>query len=955
MTETATTFAALLTTGPSPGEDAVIEVGAVRVAAAQEPELLTLLADADRLPGALAERTGLGADDLKGKPKPKAALRKLADFCGNGRVVVCDARTFTAFFEAEKLKAPDVLDLASLARLAVPEASDYSLAGIASELGLSDEHALRAEKRAQLTRRAWESLLDRLSDMPPAVLDLLCRLTETAGHPLAAVLSESAGKGDFELSSDPRSAVAELFDDHRDLFRQVQRHEGEKPGEEPLPTDAICDMFQPGAAIGRSLPGYEQRREQVEMVYAVCEAFNEPHHLMVEAGTGTGKSMGYLLPAIAWTCTNHDKVVISTNTRNLQEQLYHKDLPFLTRLMPDRFEPALLKGRRNYLCVRRFLHMVRHFERELGDPDEFLALASLVSWAVRTESGDVAECNGFLMSRGALGVLQSVVSGSEECAGRACRARGKCLVRRARALAQLADVIVVNHALLFAEIGTPVLPPYRCLIVDEAHNLEDVATDAFAVRVSRPDVYRVTNRLFRTRQDGSGSGLLATAMHELENGLREGARRDRLSTLTGNAMQTMDDVIEAVKQFFEVLAPPFEELPPYVDRVMLAECEPQLGRDSEAWDAAERMRSECHALGEKVEELAEEMDGLTEELESAEEMAQDLRSSLERLREVNEEVAFVLAQEDDNFVYWLERTTRGRASFYSIHAAPIQIGDYIRQYFLNEKRCVVFTSATLQVDGEFQYMVERLGADGLGRGEMQCLALGSPFDYDRQALVGVTNFLPDPGGRRNREFDNQLGAFLVDLLSETRGRALVLFTSYSLLESVYRSVKEPLERRGIPVLAQGHTGSREAITSSFRSFPSSVLLGTRSFWEGVDIAGETLSCLVLTKLPFHVFTDPLVRGRTEYLRMLGRDPFMHYTLPEAVISFRQGFGRLIRRRDDRGVVIVTDRRMVTKGYGRVFLQGLPTDHQVFKASDEALNAVADFFSTTQTDTVPTGE
>jgi len=955
VTDKPITFAALLTTGPSPGENAVVEVGALRVAPGQEPDTFSRLANAGRLPGALAERAGVRADDLKGKPKPRAALRQLGDFCGDGRVVVCDARTFAAFFEAEKVEAPVVLDLASLARLVIPEASDYSLAGIASELDLPGGDPLRAETRAGLSRRIWEELLERLAAMPPAVLDLMCRVVETAGHPLASVLRATAREGGFELNSDPRSAIQELFADHRDLFRRVQRHEGEEPGEEPLPTDAICDMFQAGAAIGRALPGYEQRREQVEMVYAVCEAFNEPHHLMVEAGTGTGKSMGYLLPAIAWTCTNHDKVVISTNTRNLQEQLYHKDLPFLTRLMPDRFEPALLKGRRNYLCVRRFLHMVRYFERELSNPDELLALASLVSWAVRTETGDLAECNGFLTSRGALGVLQSVVSGSEECAGRACPARGQCLVRRARALAQLADVIVVNHALLFAEIGTPVLPPYRCLIVDEAHNLEDVATEAFAVRVSRPDLYRVTNRLYRTRQDGSGSGLLATAMHELGTGLREGPKRTRLTKITGSAMEGMDDVIQAMRQFFEVLAPPFEELPPYVDRVMLAECEPQLGRDSEAWDAAQRLRSECHTLGEKVEQLAEEMDGLTEELESAEEMAHDLRSSLERLRQVNEEISFVLAQEEDNFVYWLERTTRGRASFYSIHAGPIQIGDYIRQYFLNEKRCVVFTSATLQVDDNFDYMVERLGADGLGRGQMQCLALGSPFDYDRQALVGVTNFLPDPGGRRNREFDNQLGRFLVDLLSETQGRALVLFTSYSLLEAVYRSVKEPLEQRGIPVLAQGHTGSREAITSSFRSFPSSVLLGTRSFWEGVDIAGETLSCLVLTKLPFHVFTDPLVRGRTEYLRMLGHDPFMHYTLPEAVISFRQGFGRLIRRRDDRGVVIVTDRRMVTKGYGRVFLQGLPTDHQVFKAPDEALKAVSEFFRADRADTVAAGE
>jgi len=322
----------------------------------------------------------------------------------------------------------------------------------------------------------------------------------------------------------------------------------------------------------------------------------------------------------------------------------------------------------------------------------------------------------------------------------------------------------------------------------------------------------------------------------------------------------------------------------------------------------------------------------------------NLRAQVERLRQVSQAVEFVLKQEDESHVYWLERAPRERRTFYSLHAAPLQIADQMRHFFFDAKRCVILTSATLQVDGSFDYVRERLGADGLPPGRMQVLALGSPFDYDRQALVGVSTFLPDPGGRRDKTFDSELSSFLTDLLQSTQGRALVLFTSYSLLDAVYEGIKEPLERAGIMVLAQGHSGSREAVTSLFRSVTSSVLLGTRSFWEGVDISGETLSCLVLTKLPFHVFTDPLVRGRTDYLRALGRDPFLHYTLPEAVISFRQGFGRLIRNRTDSGVIVVTDRRMVTKGYGRTFLRSLPTRHHVFRDRQEALAATKAFFA-----------
>jgi len=939
------TFALLSTTGPSPAEDRVVEAAALRIDADGQRAEFSQLTKAGADAKAFQEISGLKPADFARSRQPKTVLRKLAEFCGDGPVVTHDAESFQGFFGAARLRPPACLDALDLARIAVPTATDYGLAGLAAELGIDVEGGARAPARVALLAAVWSALMERLTALPPAVLDQVHRLATAALHPLASVLSEMSGPAAFELSADALGALRGLFADHGELFRRVQKHEADAPTDEPLPTEKICRMFSPGGAVGRHLPGYEERVEQGQMVEAVCEALNAPHHLMVEAGTGTGKSMGYLLPAIAWSCTNKDKVVVSTNTRNLQEQLYRKDLPFLNRLLPGRFEAALLKGRRNYLCVRRFLHMMRHFGRELSDPDQILALAPLASWAVRTESGDLTECNGFFVMPGAPAVMQAVTSTSDQCAGRACPVRGRCFVRRARALAQLADVIVVNHALLFAEVGTPVLPPYRCVVFDEAHNLEDVATDAFAADVNRLSFYRVTNLLHRQRHDGTGGGLLATVMYEVGRSKLSEKERSALTAAAGNAMGAVEEVVKAARQLFELLAPPFAEMPPYVERLLLAECEPYVGRGSEAWGAAARARETVHSLGESVEGIAAKLDDLGERMESAEELAHDLRANVERLREAAEAARFVLAEEDEGFVYWLERTGGGRATFYSLHAAPLHVGQHVRDAFFAPKRTVILTSATLQVDGEFDYVLERLGADLLPPGQIRCLAVGSPFDYDRQALVGVTTFLPDPGGQRDRSFDERLGAFLQDLMRVTRGRALVLFTSYSLLEAVYEAVKQPLERAGITVLAQGHTGSREAITAFFRNVTSSVLLGTRSFWEGVDIAGDALSCLVLTKLPFHVHTDPLVRGRTAHLEALGRDPFSHYTLPEAVIGFRQGFGRLIRRGTDRGVIVVTDRRIVTKAYGQTFLRSLPTRHHVFAQAQQALAAVDEFFGT----------
>ena len=943
MADTPVTFLALTTTGPSPEEDHVVEAAAVRARADAVEQEFVGLANPGGLSPAALKVAGLEPAAVAGKPQPRAMLRQALKFCGAGLVVVYDADAFGAFLRATDVDTPACLDARHLAQIARPQATDYSLAGIAADLGLASQAGPRAVEKARLVAAAWFALLAEMDKLPLAARHLICRLAETAIDPLAPVLADIAHKGGMELTSDPEAGLRAFFPDQSELFRRVQKAEEADPTGEAIPTDGICRMFQAAGAIGKTMEDYEQRPQQVEMVEGVCEALNEPHHLMVEAGTGTGKSMAYLVPAIAWACTNHDKVIVSTNTRNLQEQLYHKDLPLLSRMLPGRFEPALLKGRRNYLCVRRFLHVVSHFERELSDPEEIIALAPLVAWAARTESGDLAECNGFLFSPAAPAVMQAVTTGPDECAGRGCRFRSRCKVNRARALAQLADLIVVNHALLFAEIGldSRVLPPHRCLIFDEAHNLEDVATEALATVVDVPTIFRITRFLYRSQRDGSGSGLLATAMYEADRNLPKIAQ-DPARAGCGRAMDAVQEVVDATRQFFDTLAAPFFELPPQVDRVILAECHPSVGQGSESWDAAQALRETITKLGEKVEELCVMFEGAAGGSEDIVELVNDLRSQAALVRKFGDAVEFVLKQESEKFVYWLERVTHERATFYSVHAAPLQIGPYIRDFFLSEKRCVVFTSATLQVDGTFDYMLERLGAAEDGETNVRCLSVGSPFDYARQTMFGVTTFLPDPGGRRDKVYDDELSSFLVDLLKQTRGRALVLFTSYSLLEAVYEVIKDPLARAGICVLAQGHGGSREAITALFRTDVSSVLLGTRSFWEGVDISGETLSCLVLTKLPFHVFTDPLVRGRTEYLRSIGRDPFEHYTLPEAVISFRQGAGRLIRRKSDTGVVIITDRRLVTKGYGHSFLSSLPTKHQVFRDRQEALRAVGEF-------------
>ncbi|MFP4026713.1 MAG: helicase C-terminal domain-containing protein [Candidatus Brocadiia bacterium] len=943
------TFVSIITTGPIPEDDDVVEVAAFRVSEDDARDEFHELADPDKLPVVIQEITGLTENDLAGCNGATKVLQELADWVGDGPIVVDDANKFAHFLETSHIHPPDdLLDSRRLARIVRPESTDFELTSVAEELDLEPPEFRRASDLVELTRDVWEALQGELVKLPGPTLDALYRIAAAASSPLVAILADAANRKEgFQLSDDRGLKLESVFRSHRELFSQAQHYEQPEPQDDELDTDKICAMFSPDGAVGRHLRDYEEREEQVEMTLEVCQAFNTPYHLMFEAGTGTGKSMAYLLPAIAWARQNEDKVVISTNTKNLQEQLFHKDLPFLRELLGGRFEAALLKGRGNYLCVRRFLRTVRYFDRELSEREQLEAMLPLIVWASRTESGDLAECRGLITSEAAFGLIPSVTSTGDECAGRACPYSDRCFVRRARCLAQLADVIVANHALVFADVGLdqPYLPLKRCVIFDEAHNIEDVATEAVAAGADSLSVFRITNRLWRARKDGSGSGMVATVMAIANKQLPEKGplSRDTVIDLAQGVIESIDEAVDATRDCFGTMEAPFDSVPAHEEKILLEDCQPAVGIDGPTGEAAEKLNKKLHRLGGRIEDLAECLELNNEKMENANELARDLRAQVTRLHEVTDTLEFVLAQEEEDYVYWAERTRRRHQTFYSLHAAPLEIGTFMKGFFFDEMRTVILTSATMQVGGDFEYMRERLGGSSFRELELRCAGVGSPFDFDQQTLVAVPTFLPDAGGRRDQVYDAELSSFLIELLRATEGRGLVLFTSYSLLNNVYDRIKQPLERGGVPVLAQGRDGSREAITDIFRRVTDSVLLGTQSFWEGVDVTGEALSCLVLTKLPFHVFTEPLVQGRIEFLRQRGIDPFSHYTLPEAVISFRQGFGRLIRHRNDRGVIVVTDRRLVTKAYGRAFMQDLPTKPEVYKQKNGVIEDVRRFF------------
>jgi ATP-dependent DNA helicase DinG len=622
---------------------------------------------------------------------------------------------------------------------------------------------------------------------------------------------------------------------------------------------------------------FEFRLQQQEMAAAVATALEEERHLVVEAGTGVGKSLAYLTPAILLAIEQHKKAIVSTHTINLQEQLLYKDIPILKKILPVEFEAALIKGRQNYLCPRRLERALQQANELFTGPEQN-EVKRLAEWARTTRDGSLSDLSVDPDPK----VWAQVCSEPHICTKKTCGRDTRCFYHNARKRFEAADLVVINHTLLFVLLDDPdemaeresgFIFPNDFLILDEAHTVENVASRQIGIRISQYGLRSTIQRLYNAR---TRKGLF-TVMRDAE-GVRLAA-----------------NLVDDAEKFFAAVE---------------SKCDFKKGREFRVRDAdlvsdtiTGRMTTLQNRIAEVVKRAEDEF------------LKAELQEYGRRIHEARTGIIAFLEQNRREHVYWVERTGK-TAQFLTLNAAPIDIAPVLRQMIFRDNCSCIMTSATLSVGRkDLAYFRQRIGAE-----EAEPALLGGPFDFQKQMKMFIVKKMPDP---RHAQYEEALEHWVAHFVEKTDGRAFVLFTSYRGMQQVADRMAQFFSQKKFNLLVQGGGAPRGKLLDQFKTTPRSVLFGTDSFWMGVDVPGEALSNVIITRLPFAVPDHPLIEAKLELIEERGGDPFTEYSLPEAILKLRQGVGRLIRTKSDRGIIVILDNRIVTRPYGRAFLQALP--------------------------------
>ncbi len=937
----------LETTGLNPEIDEIIEIGAVKFQDDQVIETFHSLVNPRRaLPYRIQVLCGIEQSQLDAAPVFSELADGLSSFI-EGRPIVGHNISFDLSFLAQKGIKPTnaTYDTRELATIFLFQQSDYSLSSLAKQLGLSPPQH-RALPDAMATKDLFVALIDRALRLDLATIENLVNLAEKADWELVRFFREVlAVKAKTAFSAGGSTKTTGGGDRATIWGEDGEQPLTARPERTPLDIGNLRNILEPGGVLARALSGYEHRPGQIRMMEAVARALNSSEHLIVEAGTGTGKSIAYLLPSIFFALGNGVPVVVSTNTINLQEQLIGKDIPDLLQALELWQDPSVenlrvvqLKGRANYLCLKKYEILQASYRLSL---DEVRLLARIMVWLLATQTGDRAELN---LGNSELSAWNKLCAQFDEHLEGQCphRQRGTCFLHRARHSAENAHLIVANHALLLSDMvaDAKILPPHDHLIIDEAHHLEDEATNQLSSQVTQWDLFNYLNRFKQEMEGQRRTGLLAWLNDCFRGSSVALSRQRQLKQLAESLREHVDKAQLRVSQFLDIVRGFIESHAANqggYDRYLLLtwamRTQPRWSKVEIAWED----------LNLALKDIANDLDRLYLGLENLADskvwdydyLMLELSSLFCRNDELRQQIDSLVSRPEADSIYWL--AISGQTNAVELHIAPLSVARVLEKSLFSSKDCVVLTGATLSTEGTFEYIKRRLGLEYVSE-----LLLGAPFDYMTSTMIYLPYDIPSPS---STGYQQAVERALIELCRTYRGRTLVLFTSHAALRTTHAAIQGPLEEEGILVLGQGVDGSPKQLQAALKANPETVVLGAASFWEGIDVVGEALSVLVIARLPFNVPTEPIFAARSELLD----DPFNQYAIPQAAIRFKQGFGRLIRSRNDRGALVIFDKRLQTKSYGSAFLDSIPLCTVVRGSSQELPSRVARWLGRDQND------
>lgn len=940
----------LETTGLSAERESIIEYAFIKYRNGKLHEKLTALCRPDNpIPPEIQEITGITNEMVRDKKHFRKHIPDILDFIGDypiiGHNVSFDMRFFRnqlqmAGVNASFLKEREIYDTLLLSRTFLFYLPNFNLTSLSSHLGIDAVEFHRAEGDARVCAEIFIKILSVVVLYDYEVFNTLAYILEGTFDNHRHLFTRMA---DFvSTKGNASNSFTKTLKWEPPLNIIEQKDSYQKCTEFKL--EDVVRVFSKDSGIKDVIPNFERREEQIKMAELICDALENSKFAVIEAGTGVGKSLAYLIPSSMWSETQQEaRVVIACNTKTLQGQLFNKDIPLALKKLGISSKAVLLKGRKNYICLTRWHRLLNDLPRYVGYQDRATILP-IVTWLRHTKTGDISENCGFnsMDSRGK--VWKEICSVPGYCTTSICSKYDGCYLGKIRKEARNANLIVVNHSLLISDtlMEKKVLPEYSALIVDEAHNLVKNTYENLAVEISFPVVANVLDRIYRS--GSPGSGLMVR--------LRKICNTDLEESTKSELMDHINDVEEAVQRLRTGYAQFFDSLYQHrFSRVdIMDDTFMQYGEKKKFTSFRNEFGDRNYRLSLSLIEEGKSLFKRIVELHSLlvvefEDAGKEKRETLIELKNAMDEMADLINSmktvcDEDNpmTVMWYNLRSSPKERYISLNFTRFDIENYLYENLFSNLNSAVFTSATMKVDDSFEYFLDRTGINFVEGERIETLTLKSPFDYSKQLKFYSYH---KQENKQNQNAD--LAELLIELSRIFRKGTLVLFTSFEAMYSVYRKVNEVLNGMGIEVLVQTKGVSRDVLLERFKKKRTSVLLGTESFWEGIDIVGDALQILIIHKLPFDIPSDPIVQAYCEKLQNSGKNHFLHYFIPEAIIKFRQAFGRLIRSKKDIGVVINFDTRIDTKYYGRHFKKALPVPVEKVVGIGNIVREIGTFF------------